>query len=160
LRRVITPSDLKRSEPTTHLYVGGAKTREDSVHLITLPEPKTPVQVPDDYLTRVVKYVPAEIVAAFIAVDGILKSTVVAPTFLGWLVFVALWVLTPIYTWHFTTLKGYPPAYAQILISCAAFLVWVFALGGPFVQLTWYSPVYGSILLIMFTLIPPLVIGK
>jgi len=32
-------------------------------------------------------------------------------------------------------------------------VVWVFALGGPFALCGWYNPVYGSILLPVFTLL-------
>ena len=38
-----------------------------------------------------------------------------------------------------------------------AFVVWVFALGEPFNSLSFYSPVYGSILLILYNLIIPLI---
>jgi hypothetical protein len=107
-----------------------------------------------------VKYIPAEIVAVFVAIDGVLKAASnVLPSFY-WLMFVVLLGLTALYTWRFTAVKGLPPAYVQIVISTVAFAVWVFALGGPFRFLEWYNPVYGSALLMVYTLVPPLVIGK
>ena len=50
-----------------------------------------------------------------------------------------------------------PPAFTQILLSTGAFIIWVFALGEPFSSLTFYRPVYGSISLILYTLIVALI---
>jgi hypothetical protein len=116
--------------------------------------------VPDDYVTRLVKYIPAEIVAAFLVIDGILKAVTGVQANLYWLIFIVLLILTPLYTWRVTTEAGLPVAYVQVVVSTLSFIVWVFAIGGPFSLLSWYQPVYGSILLILFTLIPPLAIGK
>jgi hypothetical protein len=41
----------------------------------------------------------------------------------------------------------------QHFISLLSFIVWAFALGGPFALYSWYNPVYGSILLPVFTLL-------
>jgi len=41
----------------------------------------------------------------------------------------------------------------QHIISLLSFVVWAFALGGPFALCAWYNPVYGSILLPVFTLL-------
>ena len=115
---------------------------------------------PDDYLTRIVKCIPAEIVAAFVTIDGILKVATGVHAALPWVVFLMLLLLTVLYTWRATRTSGLPPAYVQIGISTVSFAVWVFAIGGPFDSLVWYNPVYGSILLILWTLFPPLLIGK
>jgi hypothetical protein len=45
----------------------------------------------------------------------------------------------------------------QTAISTGAFAVWVFALGGPFASLVFYRPSYGSIVLIMYTLVVALI---
>ncbi|MBI2936716.1 MAG: hypothetical protein HYY22_00765 [Thaumarchaeota archaeon] len=124
------------------------------------PAPAQSSQVPDDYLTKVVKYIPAEIVATFVTLDGVLKVDATVPTFLYWLVFITLLIFTPLYTWRATKEKNLPPAYAQIAVSTASFAIWIFALGGPFNFIDWYKPIYGSVSLILFTLAPPLVLGK
>jgi hypothetical protein len=72
-------------------------------------------------------------------------------------VFAAATVLTPIWTWRQTQEEEKPTAYTQIAIATGAFVVWVFALGGPFASLDFYSPLYGSLLLIFYTLIVGLV---
>jgi hypothetical protein len=126
-----------------------------ALELASSPRP----MVPDDYVTRVVKYIPAEVVAVYIAIDGILRTATLPASF-WWAVFSALLLLTALYTWRSTQMKELPPAYLQIAVSTASFAVWVFALGGPFYSLSWYNPAYGSVLIMLFTLVPPLVVGK
>ena len=50
--------------------------------------------------------------------------------------------------------------YIQIIISTIAFVVWVFATEEPFSSLSFYQPIYGSIILILFNLIVPLIYTK
>ncbi len=117
-------------------------------------------QEPDDYQTRVVKYIPVEIVAAFIAVESVINSTAQLSAAAHWLIFFALFALTPLYMWRVTSEKNKPPAKTQILVSMLSFFIWVFALGGPFSSLNWYQPVYGALLLPIFTVAIPVINGK
>jgi len=114
----------------------------------------------DDYKMRLLKYIPAEIVAGFLAIDGIIKSTTEVSVVVSWIVFFVLLVLTPFYAWRITTEPNKPTAKADIIVSTIAFFVWVFALGGPFSSLGWYLPIYGAILLIVYTLTIPVFVGK
>ena len=50
-------------------------------------------------------------------------------------------------------------AITQAIISTGAFAVWVFALGGPFQHVPG-QPVYGSLLLILYTLVVALIDPK
>ena len=108
----------------------------------------------DGYFDRVIKYIPADIVAAWTAVTGLIKgaSGQVPENSLLWVVFAVGLVLTALWTLKQTAQEGKPPAKTQTLISTAAFAVWVFALGSPFDSLGFYHPVYGSLSLIGFTL--------
>jgi len=81
------------------------------------------------------------------------------PKTLHWIVFGALLALTPLYVCF---MKTQPPGFmASKVFPCVAsafaFAVWVFALGGPFAATwpQWYQPVFGSIALILTTLILP-----
>lgn len=108
----------------------------------------------DGYQDRLVKYIPADINAAWLALTGIVKSATTIPqSTVMWILFGILLVLTPIWTWKQTYEPKKPLARTQIIISTGAFFVWVFALGAPFTSLSFYQPVYGSILLILYTLI-------
>ena len=108
----------------------------------------------DGYQDRVIKYIPADINAAWLALTGIVKSVTTIPqSSVLWALFGFLLILTPIWIWKQTSEAKKPPAVTQILVSTGAFFVWVFALGDPFTSLSFYQPVYGSILLILYTLI-------
>ena len=108
----------------------------------------------DGYQDRLLKYIPADVNGAWLALTGIVKSATAIPqSNVLWGLFLILLILTPIWTWQQTSKPNQPPAITQILISTGAFFVWVFALGEPFTSLSFYQPVYGSILLILYSLI-------
>jgi hypothetical protein len=116
----------------------------------------------DTYFDRVVKYIPADIVAAWTAAAGLVASAGprVNAKMLLWVVFVFELILTPLWILKQTSRPNKPPAAAQSIIGTGAFFVWVFALGGPFVYLSFYQPIYGSLLLIFYTLIVALKVPK
>ena len=106
----------------------------------------------DAYLDKIVKYIPSEVVALYLSLDLICRSNA-GDAWLRWLILGFGFVATPLYLWRIQSVRKW----IQLLISTAAFLVWAFALGGPFVTLSWYKPVYGAVLLPMFTFIMPLI---
>jgi hypothetical protein len=105
----------------------------------------------DGYFDRLFKYIPAEIVAGYIFVLGVVKQITDAGELkvVQWLVFIVFCVLTPLYLWRVQKVFKVQ----QHIISLFSFAVWVFALGGPFTVYGWYNTVYGAILLPVFTLI-------
>jgi hypothetical protein len=115
----------------------------------------------DTYFDRVIKYIPADIVGAWIAVTGLVSSAGNVPkgTIL-WVAFVCGIALTCLWTLRQTSEPKKRAAITQTIISTVAFMVWVFALGGPFATLAFYSPLYGSLLLILYTLVVALVIPR
>ena len=112
----------------------------------------------DGYFDKLIKYIPSEIVGAWIAIKGLIASdnTIPQNNFL-WTLFVAFTILTAVWIFKQTSEPKKPPAFTQILLSTGAFVTWVFALGEPFSSLTFYRPVYGSLLLIIYTLIVALI---
>jgi hypothetical protein len=105
-----------------------------------------------------VKFIPADIVAAWVAVTGLIKSAVNVPAnTVLWICFLFGILLTAAWTWKQTNLAGQPAAVKQIVVSAIAFCVWVFALGAPFDALEWYRPMYASLLLIGYTLVVGLI---
>lgn len=113
----------------------------------------------DDYFGKLIKYIPTEIVGAWIALTGIIKSASNIPTnIILWILLVFCTGLTSLYILKQTFEPGKPLALKQTTISTIAFIVWVFALGEePFKSLDWYNSIYGSILLIGYNLIIPLI---
>jgi hypothetical protein len=112
----------------------------------------------DSYYDKLLKYIPADVVAAWIVVNALITgaSGIATATFL-WVAFGIGVILTAVWTWKLTSLPGKTTAWTQILISTGAFIVWVFALGGPFVTLSFYKPIYGALLMILYTLVVPLI---
>ena len=107
----------------------------------------------DTYFDKVVKYIPADVVAAWVAVTGLVSSASGIPRQRTlWVAFAIGLVLTAWWTWKQATAAGRPPPVTQTIISTGAFAVWVFALGGPFQHVPGQQ-VYGSLLLILYTLV-------
>ncbi len=66
--------------------------------------------------------------------------------------FAVLLVLTPVYLRR----VGHVTSIGQIVLSTATFVVWVYSLGGPFVVWGFYYPLMGSVVLVLWALIVPL----
>ena len=105
----------------------------------------------DGYFDRLFKYIPAELVAGYIFVLGVVQQLTDAGEIriFQWLLFIIFCILTPLYLWRVQKVLKVQ----QHIISLLSFIVWVFALGGPFALSGWYNPVYGAILLPVFTLV-------
>lgn len=115
--------------------------------------PRQPAGKPDDYSGRLLKYIPAEVVALYVALDTVIRSSPKFPIAVYWSVFVFCVIATYLYLWRVQKVrKG-----LQLHISAIAFCVWVFALGGPFAHLSWYDPIYGGLLLPMYTFLAALI---
>ena len=86
-----------------------------------------------DYLERVAKYIPIEIVGAFMAIRGFLPAhgkDGALPTALEVILFVGLVVLTPLYL---RRVGGDVPDRAkQCALGTVSFVIWSYAIGGPF----------------------------
>ena len=112
----------------------------------------------DGYFDKLLKYIPTEIVGGWIAITGLIKSASDIPTnTILWILLIIFTVLTALYILQQTSEPKKPPAIKQTTISAIAFIVWVFALGEPFDSLSFYNPIYGSILLIIYNLTIPLI---
>jgi hypothetical protein len=136
-RQIITLKDLKAAEHT----VGTAKETENQSLTVTK----------DGYFDRLFKYIPAELVAGYIFVSGAAARLTdqSESLFLKWILFAIFCILTPLYLWRIQKVIRIQ----QHIISLLSFVVWCFALGGPFASFGWYDPVYGQVMLPVFTLI-------
>jgi hypothetical protein len=116
----------------------------------------------DSYFDRVIKYIPSDIVGAWVAVVGIINSSNQAGTSqrILWIAFVVGLSLTALWTWRQTSAPNQPAAVTQIIVSTIAFAVWVFALGGPFTTIPGYQQYFGSLVLIGYTLLVAIILPK
>jgi hypothetical protein len=129
---------------------------ELSRRIVTRSLQTTAGQEVDDYPSRVVKSIPADVVAAWLAITALLGGTGTRLALL-WVVFVVLVAVTPLWTLRTTRDPQRPPAWLQAAVSTLAFVVWAFATGEPFSQYAFYDPAYGGVALILFSLLSGLV---
>lgn len=110
----------------------------------------------DSYLTRVVTYIPTEIIAGYVAITGYIKSLPAAQQF-GWFAAVAgtLLLVTPLWIMNTAREPGARRPVGHAIAAALAFAAWVFASGGPFTHFTWYQPAMGSIVLVLVCLALP-----
>jgi hypothetical protein len=111
----------------------------------------------DGYFDRLLKYIPSDVVGVWLTGSGLIKGEVDDGSRVGllWLLFVAGLVLSFFWTRKQTHEAGKPIEWRQVLLSCGSFLVWVFAIGGPFAELDFYTPILGSIILLIYTAVIP-----
>lgn len=116
----------------------------------------------DTYFDRIIKYIPTDIVGGWVAVTGLINSggQNVRVDILLWIGFVAGIVLTALWTLKQTSVPKKKPAITQTMVATVSFIIWVFALGGPFVYMDFYQPLYGSLLLIFYNLAIGLITPK
>jgi hypothetical protein len=130
-------------------------TDEPAISLIARAKRET------GYAERTAKYIPGEVLAAYVSINSILgsvdaKDQLLAPA--SWFVFGLCLVVTPLYL-RALAIRPEPP-WTHLAISTAAFAVWAYALGGPFALSGIQKPWLGSILLILFTLLAGLIEPK
>lgn len=112
----------------------------------------------DTYKDKLLKLIPAEAIAAYLSLIGIVSSSANGSSANAWMwvIFVVALVGTPLYLWR---LQGVT-APVQLVLSTVSFAVWGFSLGGPFTQYGWYHMWIGSVILIAFTFLIPPIVGK
>jgi len=113
-----------------------------------------------DLSQKIASYIPIEVVAAWTALNGVLVS--LDSKNIYWAVFIILGILVPIYIWRFTKEPGLPAAKFQIIGATGAYIVWVFAMGGPFTKIDGftYNPAYGTIVLAIYSVVLVILLGK
>src|SRR5712664_2957247 len=85
----------------------------------------------EDYLGRVAKYIPAEIVALYLTTSGMVPlGPDHKPRHLAlWIIFGLSWCFAPLYFVFATARNKKHPLWPQVLLASLAFPVWVFAIG-------------------------------
>lgn len=112
----------------------------------------------DLYLSRVVKYIPTEVIMAYIASIGFVTTLAGTQQRLwSWVIAISLLILTPLWTMRAASVAGQATPTRQAIAATLAFGAWTFATGGPFEQFQWYTRALGSIVLILVCLCLPIV---
>jgi hypothetical protein len=106
----------------------------------------------NDYYNRLVKMIPAEVIAFYLALDGIVANMNNSATLL-WVVF----GIAVAGTWLYIYKANNVTKFVQQILTVFSFVLWVFVIGGPFKNLTWYDENYGKLLVTIYTFFIPLV---
>lgn len=110
----------------------------------------------DYYMAKLIKYIPSEVIALYLTLDAIVRSTKEVNPLLYWFIFIFGVIVTPFYLWKINRIRKK----LRLIIPTIAFFVWVFAMGGPFVHLDWYNSIYGGVLVPIYTFITYLIIKE
>ncbi|TAN18080.1 MAG: hypothetical protein EPN37_05910 [Chitinophagaceae bacterium] len=138
------------------------------------------VRESDGYIQKIIKYIPAEIIAGYTALVGYLtvgSNAELPPHYKTYyiILLLVLIAITPVWT-YFAVIDSQSPhgnqkkrAIFHAAIATVAFIIWVYAIGNILLKAVLcnchsascadcglYSPVFGSILLVLFTLMTPL----
>jgi hypothetical protein len=111
----------------------------------------------DTYQDRLLKYIPADIVAIYVGLLGVLKTANPQTTpivTVQWVVFFVILVLT--IPWQRKIVKI--EKWQQVAIGTVAFVFWAISLGQPFETSwkPWYQPLYGTMAMMLYTFLIPL----
>ena len=109
----------------------------------------------NSFIKALLKLIPSEIIAVFIFLQGVLPERLIPHLVVSLL----LIGITPLYLY---TAMGVRSA-GQLVVSTLSMLVWIYALGqGPvrFLGSPLYEPWYGSAVLAIWTLVPPMLLYR
>ncbi len=116
------------------------------------------------YSDKLVKFIPTEIVGAYLMLAGFLgfgpgvSSDAGIPHINDVLILVVFFfflALVPVYLWVVSSVRHI----IQIVVATISFGVWVYSLGGPFEVWGLQNPTIASVILVLWTFVPPLLIS-
>lgn len=146
---------MLRPRVITHAYVDSRRLGQPGDRS---PGGARETMPPDAAISKVIKYIPAEIIALQQVLNG---WAVAAPTdgwLIGWLSIVLL-VLTPVWFAVSTREKGDPISWPQVVLSTIAFAFWLYAVSEPakaHLPNFGLSSVSGSFIFALFLLATPM----
>jgi len=115
----------------------------------------------ENYQSRLLKLIPAEVVGVYIFIIGLLPVDPVGSKYviLQWVIFGLLFIINPLYLRYASAVTNKK----QIVICTIGFAVWAFSLGNSFMIIgndPDFSRILGSIILALYTLILPIFISE
>lgn len=106
----------------------------------------------DNYMSRLLKNIPSEIVAVYIAASGVVIAQ--NSSWMLWVIFGICLLATPFWLYFMEKVKSV----VQIILTTVSFIIWVMTLGGPFATLWPEVTILGSVLLVLYTgLVVPII---
>ncbi len=118
-------------------------------------EEAAPVDDFNSYLERLTRMIPAPSISLYLVGSGLIpqdKPAVLA----GWALVCLLGVVALLVYGTRDKTKGLPVDWKHTAISAAAFVIWVYSLGGPFDAYGLYLPYLGSLAVLAWTFFTPI----
>jgi len=109
------------------------------------------IQAKDPFLTKVLKIIPAEIIAAYLAIAGAIPEDDPKTKMILIIVSIFLFWIIPFYLIFLQKVVNV----FQVVVTSLSFPVWIFSIGGPFSYYEFYQNYYGTIALVLWTLLIP-----
>jgi hypothetical protein len=119
----------------------------------------------DDYLNKVIKYIPAEITAFYVFAAGLISSSEADPYYLFRFTLITLLIITPLWIYLSVNNPQNPANRKQRIFHSAvaeiAMLIWIYNISMEWLVRFFSNnlpndPVAGSLVLAIFTLIVPI----
>jgi hypothetical protein len=151
-RTVVTQADIERQ---LKLSRDEAIRTAEAGAVAAAPAPSP--QKPDDYRDRLIKYIPADIVAIYLSILALIKTANPDKTPIIKIEWIIFWIILVVsIPWQIEVMKI--NKWQQVTIGSVAFVIWAISLGDPFATAwsAWYQPLYGTIVLMLFTFLIPL----
>ena len=151
-RNIITPADV---ENIAHGNPPG-RTLDVNPPAGVAPPGGAVVPTEDDYLTKLLKFVPLEVLGAYLFVASVVESNVTEePQQSRWLACLLIGALLATVLYDIRVLSIV--RVTQIVMSVVGVAVYVFAVGDWFATTSWYEQWYASIALPLFGLLAAIV---
>jgi hypothetical protein len=152
-REVISKSDVANSQK----HLQELADLRQKLGAVASGGPPVPNITEDEYKDRLLKYIPADVIAIYLSLQGfvaMLRDP--APIrALHWVVFAIILVVTIPWQRKVAKIGKWP----QVLIGTGAFIVWAITVGEPFTTASlgvWYQSAYGAMILALYTFLIPL----
>ena len=119
-------------------------------------EAPTQAQAFQSYLDRLLKMIPAEVVALYLVGSGVIPAGESPAWLLAWSLVCLLGVVVIRAYGTADRARGKGPQWAAVLIATISFVIWLYSLGGPFKPYGVYKPFLGSLLILAWTFFVPI----
>ena len=107
------------------------------------------IKTNQEYLGRLLKLIPSEIIAAYMVIQGFIP--VESAKWGLSIVSLVLLIITPFYLKYAQKVEKN----TQVFVSTVSFVIWVYAIGGPFVLWNIHQTWIASVLLLLWTTFIP-----
>jgi hypothetical protein len=106
-----------------------------------------------DYLGRLTKLIPAEVISLYLVGKGIIQAD--RNLLLFWTLFCFVGVILVRLYGTADPQKNLPPQLSAVFIACISYLIWIYSMGDVFVTLGVHFPSLSSLLVLSWTFVVP-----